>query len=72
MSEREKQELKELANSAQLRLDSRRLRENRNNPFMEGNKINLDNFLVFLDEFNSFMNHCPKPFRKIIDRDMRL
>ncbi|MDD5132618.1 MAG: hypothetical protein PHH44_08170 [bacterium] len=72
LTEKEKQEWRELAQSDGLRNDMRRIEKNRHNPFMAQGKIDLDKYIHFLTEFNAFANHVQKPFRRMIDRDMRL
>lgn len=72
LNEEEKRELKEMANSSKLKEDMRRLSKTRYNPFIVNGNVDLDKFLTFLTEYNYFINHKPKPFRKIIDKDMRL
>lgn len=72
LSKEEKRELKKLAKSSKLKEDMQKLESYRHNPFMVQDKINIDRFLTFLNEYNKFINHHPKPFRKIIDKDMRL
>jgi hypothetical protein len=42
--------------------------KDRYNPFMVNEKIDLDRLLTFLTEYNYFVNHTPKPFRKILDK----
>ncbi len=32
----------------------------------------MDRLLDFLNGFNEFINHEPKPFKPMLDRDMRL
>lgn len=71
-SEEEKRELKEMAMSSRLREDMRRLVKMRRNPFLEGNIVDIDKLLAFLTEYNYFINHASKSFRRIIDKDMRL
>ncbi len=71
-SDEEKQELLKSIRSTKLKEDFRKLSKNRINPFMVKGDIDLDCVLEFLTECNAFINHTPKPFRKIIDRDMRL
>lgn len=68
LTEKEKEELKKIANSSNLRNDLRKISENRYNPFMIDDKIDLDRLLDFLTEYNYFINHTPKPFHKILDR----
>ena len=55
-----------------LKGDFRKLSKNRINPFMVKGNMDLDRVLEFLNEFNAFINHTPKSFRKIIDKNMRL
>ncbi|RME66675.1 MAG: hypothetical protein D6778_04365 [Nitrospirae bacterium] len=52
--------------------DIEHLRRNRHNPFLKEGKVDIEAYLQFVTEFNEFINHAPKPFRRIIDRDMRL
>lgn len=68
LTEEEKEELKKIANSSNLRNDLKKISENRYNPFMIDGKIDLNRLLTFLTEYNYFINHTPKPFCKILDR----
>lgn len=72
LSNKEREELKNLAKSSQLREDLRKISKNRHNPFLVDNRIDLDRLLTFLTEYNCFINHNPRPFRKIIDRFNKL
>ena len=72
ISKKEKKELRQGADSALLRKDMQYLADKRFNPLIEGQNINMDRLLVFLTEYNEFINHAPKPFRPIIDRIMKL
>lgn len=72
LSDEQKKELLIMARSSKLRQDLRRVSKNRYNPFMVKGKIDLDRILEFLTEYNAFIGHTPKPFRKIIDKDIRL
>ena len=72
LSDEEKRELLDIARSSKLKEDFRRLSENRHNPFVVDGVVDMDRLLTFLTEYNAFVNHRPKPFRKIVDRDMRL
>lgn len=72
LSKEEKAELKNLADSSKLQEDMRKVRSARHNPFIVDNQVDIDRLLTFLVEYNYFINHTLKPFRKIIDRDMRL
>jgi hypothetical protein len=72
MTENEKQECTELSQSESIRDDMRRLAENRHNPFFKDGKVDLDGYINFLNTFNEFINHTPKPFKPIQDRIMML
>jgi len=72
ISKKEKKELRQAADSALLRKDMQYLADKRFNPLIDGQNINMDSLLVFLTEYNEFINHSPKPFRPIIDRIMKL
>jgi len=55
-----------------LKHDTEILRKKRYNPFIKDGRVDIDAYLEFVTQFNEFINHTPKPFKKIIDRDMRL
>lgn len=72
LNDEEKQELLKAAKSSKLRRDFKELLKNRINPFIVNGDVDMDRILEFLTECNAFINHNPKPFRKMIDKDMRL
>ncbi|MBW1847790.1 MAG: hypothetical protein JRJ27_11730 [Deltaproteobacteria bacterium] len=72
LSEKEKQELLETARSQSIRRDMRHLAANRQNPLLENGKVDLDRFLEFLNGYNEFINHQPRPFKPMVDRVMKL
>jgi hypothetical protein len=72
LSEKEKQEWTVLAESTSLRDDMRRLSESRHNPFLKDGRVDVDKYIDFLNEYNEFINHTPKPFKPMIDRIMKL
>lgn len=72
ISEGAKQELLKLSESASLRKDMQIIRANRHNPFFKDGKADADAYVEFLNQFNEFINHTPKPFRRMIDKDMKL
>ncbi|MBF0552940.1 MAG: hypothetical protein HQK96_00115 [Nitrospirae bacterium] len=61
-----------MSKSETLRLDMRRVAAQRHNPFMKNGQPDIDACLEFLMEYNEFINHEPKPFRKIKDTVMLL
>jgi len=44
----------------------------RYNPFIKDGRVDIDAYLEFVTRSNEFINHTPRPFRRIKDRDMRL
>ncbi len=52
--------------------DMQYIRQHRLNPFIRDGRVDIDAYLQFVTEFNEFINHAPKPFRPILDKDMRL
>lgn len=72
LNREEKKELRDLAYSLELREDMKRLLVNRYNPFVINGKVDIDAYITFLTEYNFFINHIVRPFRKIIDIDMRM
>lgn len=70
-----KNERKELLNSTQsvsLRNDMQYLSANKLNPTLVNGKVDMDKLVDFLTQYNEFINHNPRPFKKIIDKDMKL
>ncbi len=65
-------ELIELANSDAFRNDMETVRRNRHNPFVKNGVVDVDAYLEFIAEYNEFIGHELKPFKPIIDKDMRL
>ena len=72
ISEEEKIELLRLAASSSMREDMERVAHQRHNPFVKDGIVDVDAYIEFVTQFNEFINHEPKPFEPIIDRDMRL
>lgn len=72
LSRKEKEELVELAHSVSFREDMRKVAQGRHDPFFVNGKLDIDKFLIFLTEFNQFINHEMRPFKPIIDEEMRL
>jgi hypothetical protein len=66
------QELREAATSQSFRNDMKTVVESRHNPFIKNGSADTDAYLVFVSEFNAFINHKPKRFEPMLDSDMRL
>jgi hypothetical protein len=72
LSERAEKELVELGKSEKLRKDMEMLRSEWQTPFIKAGEVDIDAYIEFVQQFNEFINHEPKPFKAMIDRDMRL
>lgn len=48
------------------------IRRHRHNPFIKSGKPDADAYIAFACEYNAFINHQPKPFRRILDQRMVL
>lgn len=72
ISRQEKDEMLRLAASSSLREDMEYLSSHRHNPVLVEGKVDMDRVIDFLTQFNEFINHEPKPFKPMIDRDMKL
>lgn len=72
ISNDEKLELLRLASSSSMREDMELIARQRHNPVMVDGKINMDRVLEFLTQFNEFINHEPKPFEPMIEKEMKL
>ncbi len=72
LSEEEKKELGKFARASTFKADLRKISENQYNPFIVKDRIDIDRFIIFLSEYNCFINHTLKPFRKIKDRKNKL
>jgi hypothetical protein len=72
ISEQEKRELLRLAGSLSLREDMEYLSSHRHNPVLVNGMVDMDRLIEFLTQLNEFINHEPKPFMPIIDKEMKL
>jgi hypothetical protein len=65
-------ELVMLGRSEELRADMDKLKSTWQSPFISNGKIDADLYIEFVSQFNEFINHQPKPFRPMIEKDMKL
>ena len=42
------------------------------NPFIKDGVVDMDGYSEFVQQFNEFINHKPKQFRPMIDKEMKL
>jgi hypothetical protein len=72
LSDAEKIDLKRMGASAKFREDMAFVEAHRHNPFVVNGKVAADTVISFLTEFNAFINHEPRPFKRIEDSGMLL
>ena len=72
LSEDTERELIELAKSDSFRKEMGSLGARWKVPFMKDGEVDVDAYIEFVTEFNEFINHEPKPFRPMVDKEMKL
>ena len=72
ISKKAEEELRKFSRSDALRKDMETIALKRHNPFIKGGKVDVGAYLEFVTQYNEFINHTPKPFSRIIDKDMKL
>lgn len=72
LSHAAEQELRDVSRSLKVGEDMKAVAAGRHNPFVKDGRVDADAYLVFLTEFNAFINHEPRRFKPIKDADMRL
>lgn len=65
-------ELRELAGSESMRRDMEMVVSQRHNPFIKDGEVDVDAYTEFVVDFNEFINHEPKPFKPMIEKEMKL
>lgn len=72
ISQEAEKELLTLGLSEELRNDMDRLKSSWQSPFIRDGGIDVDLYIEFVSQFNEFINHQPKPFQPMIEKDMKL
>ena len=72
LSEKSEKELVALGKSPELKKDMEMLRLQWQTPFIKDGIVDIDAYIEFVQQFNEFINHEPKPFKPIIEMNMRL
>ena len=57
LSQEDKKELLEMAHSAQIREDYRKMEQCRHNHFLVNGAVDVDRVIEFLNEYNDFFGH---------------
>lgn len=52
--------------------DIRHLAKNRHKPFLKDGKVDIDSYIDFLNDYNEFINHMPKPLKPMKEKIMKL
>jgi macrodomain Ter protein organizer (MatP/YcbG family) len=72
LSKQEREEMTRLAASSSLREDMAYLASHRHNPVLVNGVVDMDRLLDFLNQYNEFINHEPKPFVPMSEKEMKL
>lgn len=72
LSQAAAEEMRRLSKSASLRKDMETIAQNRHAVFTKAGVVDVDGYIDFVSQFNEFINHEPKKFAPMIDKDMRL
>ncbi|RJR16167.1 MAG: hypothetical protein C4581_10535 [Nitrospiraceae bacterium] len=72
ISPKAEKELIDLARSEEFGKDMDLIKKRWHCPFLRNGEVDIDAYIEFIQQFNEFINHEPKPFKPMIDRDMRL
>ena len=72
ISKKASKELLKISRSGYLKKDMTTIAGQKHNPFFKNGRANADAYIEFVTQYNEFINHQPKPFRRMIDNDMKL
>lgn len=72
LSKEAQKELLELASSPAFRKDMDQVRSFWQASLLRGGQVAVDEYLEFVTQYNEFINHQRRPFKPILERDMKL
>lgn len=72
LSGQAEQELLDLSRSTAFKKDMAAVAQRMHNPFVKGGSVDVNAYVAFVTQFNEFISHQLKPFKRILDKDMRL
>jgi len=72
VSDKSQKELLKQSKSVAFKKDMDIVTGGRHNPFVKNGRVDVDAYIEFVTQYNEFINHQPKPFRRMIDNDMKL
>ncbi len=72
MTKKEKDDFRRQTESESFKKEMRKLASKKNNPFIKDCRVNLDAYIDFLTQYNEFINHRLKAFKKIKGDNMKL
>ncbi len=65
-------EMMELASSEAFKRDMEAISRRVISPFIKDGVIDVDKYIDFVTTFNEFINHQLKPFKPMIEKEMKL
>lgn len=72
ISQKTENEMVALARSESFRNDMEILSMRDKSPFIKGGMVDVDAYIEFVNMFNQFINHEPKPFEPMVEKEMKL
>ena len=72
VSDKSQEELLKHSQSVALKKDMNIVAGRKHNPFIKNGRVDVGAYVEFVTQYNEFINHKPKPFIRMIDKDMRL
>jgi len=72
VSDKSQEELLKYSQSVAFKKDMNTVAGCKHNPFIKNGRVDVDAYIEFVTQYNEFINHQPKPFRRMIDNDMKL
>ncbi len=72
VSDKSQEELLKHSQSVAFKKDMNTVAGRKHNPFIKNGRVDADAYIEFVTQYNEFINHQPKPFRRMIDIEMKL
>jgi len=72
LSDKSQEELLKQSQSVSFKNDMDTVAGRKHNPFIKNGRVDTEAYIEFVTQYNEFINHQPKPFRRMIDIEMKL
>jgi len=72
LSDKSQEELLKQSQSVSFKNDMDTVVGSKHNPFIKNGRVDTEAYIEFVTQYNEFINHQPKPFRRMIDIEMKL